>query len=685
LKKKTGFTLIEVLVSILIIGIVSTGTYVSFSVLSQTSERNRNQDQVIHLAQAALEEIRVVAQNNFDNLESVIFSDIDQSKYPGFHRNIRINSMGGSSDLKRSDVTIRWDERGRPRQYDLAFLLSRPPEPLPANIHGRATNANTGSGVNGATVRITYVTDQSLSYTTTTDSNGNYTFLDADKNQVLKTGDWNLMVTCSGYYDSETISVNNLSSGEDREVNVSLRPRPDPAYIRGGVAKKGTGSLLYQYVSLYQNGVHITNTLSGSNGFEFKINFNDTNQRCFTITTGNSDYYYPYRYNQHCGDFCDPHGWGKSYNYRGWSSAVVGADGSLNCSNPWFGSSTTDRICVNPGDNLNIGNIPLVPVPTGRLNGYVYQSDGVTPVSGAWIDTLWHSGYWASGVGTGANGYYETNVPAAQELFPNNSNYYLWVRACGEVPIMGCCNTPSTQGACTSFVRVGFIFQADTLTQDFILPSRQNRRCGNARGYVRNGETGAGLNNVSVSIAWRSRSTDGTGLYEFKCSPPNEDYCSIPEGYYSVSASSSGYYNFHSSGNNWYSQRGAISIQENQTTTYGDIRLWPQGYGTIKGRVVIAGTGTPISGATVSLNLYTGSGNSVTTDGQGRFQFNNIPETWPPPAVVGDNYYNQTEKKHSLDLSYTNTYEPQTISDLILNDGETLDLGDIGLVLKGHM
>ena len=679
MRGKRSFTLVEVLVSILIIAIVSTGSYFSFSVLSTATEGGRNQLQAITLAQAALEEVRTVAKDNFDNLENEEFADINQIDYPGFYRIIRI-AQQESTEFKRADITVSWQERGNPRHYNLVLFLSRPPEPLPANIHGTVTNANNGSAVAGARVRIVYVAEPLVNLTTFTNDEGYYTFIDEDGNPTLSTGDWNLSVTCSGYYDSEVIPVLNLGSGEDREVNVILEPLPEPAYIRGRIV----GSSLSQNVYLFRDGQREESEDNSDSGFVFEIPFEDTDPQCFTILTGYYESSYPYIKNKHCTQACSPHG--RPYNHRGWSSSALTEDGAIiNCSNPWFGSSATDRICVDSGEDLDLGDISLVEVPTATLTGYVYDSGG-NPIEDARVYINWHTGtsssYRWDSVYTDRNGYYQASVPAEQELFPNNSGYYLRVRARGYVPIVGCCNdTSDTERIYSSWERVGPVFRGYSLTQDFYLSAAEDEKCGNADGYVRNGRTGGALSGVEVDIRGQ-RTTNSSGYYKFECSQPA--YFSIPVGSYSVEASKSGYYYFGSWGNSWYSSRGSISIQENKTTRYEDIRLWPKGYGTIKGKVK-SSTGGSISGATVRLDVYTGSDKSTTTDSKGKFEFSNVIETWPTPEVKGDSYYNQRERRHSLDVSYTDAYDTAHVSGISLNEGGTNNLGDIILNLKGQM
>ncbi len=674
-RKRKSFTLVEVLISILIVAIISAGTYFAFHGLSQETTASRNQLFAVNLAQAYLEEARTKAQSNFDALTpATVFSPVDAVKFPGFSSNVNITIL--SSELKKADVTIGWPERGINRTYNLSLLLSRPPEPLMANIHGTVTNVNTGVGVNGASVILNYVTDPGLPPPApkSTNAQGDYTFLDADGNPILKPGDWNLKVTHVSYYDSAVIPVDNLSSGEDRDVDVALNPKPSDGHIKGKFVDANTSQTISGLSVYLYEGAQLKATQG--NSFDFTISFTDANPRCFTVNTQNV-YIKGY-----AGNFCGPRG---TYNPNGWSSSVVRADSSIICANPWNGNASMDRICVNPGQTIDLGSIPLVPVPTATLTGYV-RDGASSAISGATVRTYWHDGNAWKNVTTDAGGFYSVSVPAQQELFADNNNYYLRVNSYGTVVITGCCDTTTTQTVydpASGYYRVGPLTAGSNLSKDFVLPGGTNKTCGDADGYVKDGKTNAALSAATVSISG-SKSTDASGYYQFKC--PATAY-SIPVGNYSVTATKGGYYQFQSAGNNWYSNRGSISILANQTRTYADIRMWPLCTGTIRGRIVIAGTAppVPIPGATVQLDAYWNSYDKNTvSDSSGNFTFNSIIESWPSVSAVGDSYYSQTQRTHILNVTYTDQYDPNSITGITLDCGQDRNLGDIGLAPKGQ-
>lgn len=686
--RRRSFTLIEVLAAIIIIGIVSSGSYLAFVILSRLGEYTRSRAMAINLSQMSLEEIIAHAQDNFDNLESYSFTSVP-IEFSGFTRSFSVSLEKGSTELKRVQITVSWNERGILKSDNHVILISRPREPLPGNIKGKVTSIDTGVPIRNVSIVVEYVTNPTQSLTTSSDSFGNYNLVDSKTGSFrLKPGEWNLSAGCNGYYDYTRSSLISVSSGKEEEVNFSLTPKPIDAVIKGTVVKKESGGSFKQYVSLYHKGSYVNNNGGAAGTFNFTIKFEDTNPRCFTIITSSKEdsSTYPYRYNnnQRCGDFCDPHGWGKSYNYRGWSSAVVQADNSKICSNPWLGSAVTDRLCVNPGDLLDLGSIGLADIPRAVLSGYVYNNVG-EPVKSASVQIIWHDNASYAAVNTDGNGHYEVSVPAEQDLFPDSIAYYLQVRAYADISIVGCCNNPSTQRVYSGWQKIGPLYQGDSVNRDFNLPAGSNNVCGNVNGIVIDGQTSGALMGVSVGIKGRVN-TDAAGYYEFKCQPGYEAYFCIPQGVYAVEAKKTGYYDFISTGNNYYSNRGKISITGNSTVSFENIKLWPMGKGNIHGRVVTAGLKTPIDGAKVKVDTYIDFyDQTVVTDAEGKFVFINRVESWPPLSVLGNGYYNQTVRNHSIDVTYTEQYYPKTVGGILLKSGEDLDLGDISLVQKGQM
>ncbi|HDO19451.1 MAG TPA: hypothetical protein ENG74_01860 [Thermoplasmatales archaeon] len=494
----------------------------------------------------------------------------------------------------------------------------------------------------------------------------------------------------------------SVTEGRETRIDIYLEHKPTPATIKGRVIDKNTRQPLCQYVSLYENGNFYTYDYTCSHNYEFlfEIPFPEgIEERCFTLVTYTPQGFshastrsYPYIWNKHCGDFPDCEGWGKSYNYRGWSSSVCEdvSCHSSNCNNPWFGSSTTDRICVTAGQEVDLGDIELIHVPQATLKGYVrYEKDGEKhPVSNATVYINWHpstASYmrWQE-ITTDENGYFVVSVPAEQELFPDENNFYLYVRASGALPVTFCCNREGEVRRYSSWQRVGPLYIGDEREIEILLPLPADYRCGNAQGKVIDAKTEEGIEEADIYISgygWRYNITDSEGRFELRC-PPNQEGYAVPIGRRRIIATQDNYYpcdsryNWRNS-NYWYNPSivPEIVIEENKIITHPDIKLWPRGYGNLRGRVLRAGeTNPPVEGAEVSLTLYTGETLTSITNSQGDFEFTHIPESWPPPDLPEDDpYYNHTPRPHNLRVEHPD-YETYTNGDIQIVADQTTTL-----------
>ncbi len=724
--RKKCFTLIEVLVSMVIIAIISIGSYTYYMISTRSVEDARNRSMATNLLRMSMEEVRKAANNDFDNLENFSFGELPP-EFSGFTRTLTVTSYTGSSECKKADISITWTEHGKQKVFHESMLISRPPEPLPGNIEGTVTNSDTSEPVSGVTIYVYYKDKPSNHHSTFTNHDGYYTLTDERGNFILKPGIWVLSAEKSGYYDypreGEGSVEIEVPEKESVEYNFSMTHLPEDAYIRGKVVDKDNGTPLSQLVCLYKNGSRQNERwTSGDGSFEFTIPFEDTNEQCFTIVTGRYESSYPYRRynnaNDHIGDFCDPHGWGKDYNYRGWSSSVVRSPdnvprpGGLACGNPWFGSESTDRICVEPGDDLDIGNIPLVVRPTATIEGTLYDSER-HPIQGqiyVWRNYSSGNNFWWYGwADTDENGHYSVTVPAEQEYFPDNQRYYIRMRARARVARKRCCDIEAEDWSYTPwpYTYVGPLYAGDTAHQDFIIPSLDDQTCGNVKGYIKDFKTGGGIKNVDMRIYWdwwRDNVTDASGYFEIKCEG-DTDSCALTTGtrhfaavdnrrningsqYYILQSHYTYNYSYY-----WYNRNAIpeMHIVANTTSDYGTIWLYPKGFGKIKGRVIDAGTEVPLEGATVKLNVYANCGDpfggiydkTVTTGPDGKFEFDNVIETWPPPDVMESNYFNYDSRYHTVTVNAGDDYYEKTVTINSLLANQTLDLGDVKLGAKG--
>jgi len=134
-----------------------------------------------------------------------------------------------------------------------------------------------------------------------------------------------------------------------------------------------------------------------------------------------------------------------------------------------------------------------------------------------------------------------------------------------------------------------------------------------------------------------------------------------------------------------------MNIVVDTMTLQPTIWLYPKGFGTIRGRVVDSGSKSPLKNVKITLRIYKedtydpfGSiyDKTVNTDSGGDFVLNQVLETWPPPDIEGNSYFNHKHYTHEITISLDGYY-PKTIDIDSLEAGQVLDLGDITLNKKG--
>jgi type II secretory pathway pseudopilin PulG len=164
-----AFTLVEVLVSAVIIVSVAASAGVGITALFQSSERSSRRSQAVSLLQKSQEEVFRAAQIFFDILETCYFScgastvcgfddTCDQTQFPGydgFTRELSVTTESGA-ELKRSLVTVRWtDVQGQDQSVSSVMLIPRASDPLPGNIIGTVSSDDPTQGLlSGVTVRV---------------------------------------------------------------------------------------------------------------------------------------------------------------------------------------------------------------------------------------------------------------------------------------------------------------------------------------------------------------------------------------------------------------------------------------------------------------------------------------------------------------------------------------------------
>lgn len=703
-----GLTLVEMMVGVIVIGLVSLAGWVSVSVMARSGDMARNVVTAANLLQLSQEEVRRIAQadTTFETLENCDFPPDNSPKqtcglndlsaapeFTGFDRDLLVTTASGSGELKRAVVTVSWTEMGRLQQRRSVMLLARPPQPLAGNLKGFVcSETDDMAPFGGVRVKLNSTTS-SASYSTTsvgiTDDDGaNYNFAEFDGFNnfgqgrfVLPAGTYTLSVDDERFYPYVHPAAVTIPSNTEQQVAFCLTPKPDSAVIYGDVLDYGTGQIVPTFsrarIELYEDGRR-QQRITNRRNYSFTIDFDDTDPKYFTVNT--QDAYrlgYVFPVGQGGAPSCN-----YAYNLEGYSTAVVQADGSLVCSNPYNGNGASDRLEVYPGDNLRV-DLSVVPVPEVIVTGRVADSGG-QPVPGATVRARWPrsegSRDWYKGTSlqtatTDGNGNFTFSVPAVQGLFAasNPANNFLQVWARGTVRVMTCCDVVRNVNRDSNTAYAGPLFPGDAPRDigTLIIPS-QDDQCGDVGGTIIDDSTGNTLPAVNVNVSV-TEFTDPSGDYLIACDPQQSGY-RLPTQLYTFRSILNGYYTNESRGNDQYQRRGPngydVNIATDTQIDY-DARMWPRGLATVMVAVFDQTTGQPMDGVAVVLDPYSGGALTQTTAG-GVATFTNVPETWPPPGLPVDGYYRTDVRNHGLEINHDPAnYQPHSEVIQDLRDGET--------------
>ncbi len=707
LKRQGGFTLIELMVSSVIVTILGMTSWYAANTLIVANDIVHNSITAVNLQRKSQEEIRRVIRsgNNYDILGTLGICDFSavnicgfegdlSTSFPGFSRTMTVTNEAGSSEFKRVVVTVTWNELGKIRISNTVELLSRPPQPMPGNLIGKVTDSTTGNNLGSVDITASLVSAPGTLQVVSTLQDilgklANYTFANAAGQSQMTTGNWNISAKRNGYQNYVGPAPVVISANIETQFDFAMIPVPDNATITvtwpSGVGlpytPKGT-------VALYKKGSLQTQSNANFTGSHiFTVQFIDTNPQCFTVAT-NTDIWK----NGFVGNFtCSSPP--MTQDSRGWSSAVVRADNSLVCGNPWVGNATSDRICVNPGDAITVA-LPVVPVATTNLTGEVKDSNNLA-IAGASLVIRWHDNGeypWtgkALAVTTDSAGKYAATVPAEQNFFNDANDFYIRTYASASVPMLQCCNISGTVQASPGMIRVGPLTAGVNKVQDYVIDTTpQTQTCGGANGLVIDGSTLSGLSGAKVGLSG-SKDTDAIGNYQFQC--PDLTLMSVPAKAYYLNTTKANYYDFTTKGNNYYTQvgTGKVIVNKDVGNIMPNVELWPKGVGTLNVNVVGPGGSSQIQGATVSL-VGTASPAPVlsapapiVTGANGLAVFNALLETWPPPSVVGNVKYQQTVSDYTITVNHP-SYETAVVGNVKLDRNQTLTQ-TINLILKAGM
>lgn len=772
-KEHRGFTLLEILISTVILAIVSLSTYTVFQNFSSSGARTQDKIVASDIISSTFEQIRRGVEkdpDSFNTLASTGWADVSVLNYPNapafFQRRVTYNPNTPSPNITQVVVETQWkDAKGILRQANNVFSLSRPSSYAYGNIVGQVydctgypdnpcvpmdTSKVTRVSINQAPPESNWI----VGMYTDAQPGGGYDFSRNQGRNILPVGNgYILQATREGFMPAIAPVSGSIDLPDAPDQVMDINMYPDKASITGRLIRTDTNAgIADKYLSLSRGGgSNWRSVATGSQGsftFNFETNPSDPffalssgQTRCFTLATGRKDgeLYYPYyhKYDKEgfWGHFC-------SNNYRqGWSSAVMGNIPSAPmCDNtkPWFGDASTDineeadpeaaqrGICVKLGDNINLGDIPLAPLPPDSILTVNVKTTDVNlntekPVvlevgwpysGGASYRALATNDTPAVLTGVHPNFSATFEVPSVYLFLPN---HFMAVKAKAVEKVSGCCGFDDQDVGVYSSAQnapvTGPVNGPVTLT---INPA-SDVLCGNAWGKITDLETLAPLTGGAViwsSAQSYSKATVGN-QWTFECcacggiEPPNPEMGVIRRGTYNIKAESLGYYTRSSCAScSWpHKPTGAMMVINaipnftrfpSPSSDGYNLGLYRQRFGGITGQIIDQ-NGAAVASATITFYKYSGSGGqsiTITSSDEGHFTFplGAVIESWPPMHQDGSIIPYPTDvmvsdvAKHKIKIKAKNiegVEKTVEIIDIIVTRDEMTNIGVVQIDFGG--
>lgn len=118
---ETGFTIVELLVTILLVGIITASLSSLFISTQNVQKRTAYVDMATRAAQR---EIEVLRNDNYGTLtagQTIDFTSQLPASLPGRTGSVAVSEP--SADLKRVDVTVKYNDGGKQRSIVLSSLI----------------------------------------------------------------------------------------------------------------------------------------------------------------------------------------------------------------------------------------------------------------------------------------------------------------------------------------------------------------------------------------------------------------------------------------------------------------------------------------------------------------------------------------------------------------------------------
>jgi prepilin-type N-terminal cleavage/methylation domain-containing protein len=119
---KSGFTLVELLITIIVIGIVFTGLSNIFISIQEAQVQTSYLESATRAAQRQIESLRNSNYNNLTVGQNISFNDqLPSTLPPGSTGNVVVTEP--SPGIKRVDVTVSYSYGGKDRDVQLSSLI----------------------------------------------------------------------------------------------------------------------------------------------------------------------------------------------------------------------------------------------------------------------------------------------------------------------------------------------------------------------------------------------------------------------------------------------------------------------------------------------------------------------------------------------------------------------------------
>jgi type II secretory pathway pseudopilin PulG len=119
---QTGFTLVELGVTILVLGIVLTSVISLFVNIQQAQTSTRYLETATYAAQSEIESLRTISYNNLTPGQSIDFTDQLPGSLPSGSTGTVVVSEP-LAGLRRVDVTVSYNYKGQTRNVSLSSLI----------------------------------------------------------------------------------------------------------------------------------------------------------------------------------------------------------------------------------------------------------------------------------------------------------------------------------------------------------------------------------------------------------------------------------------------------------------------------------------------------------------------------------------------------------------------------------